>query len=73
MSTSMTCLKEGHTLKGKDVLPVIIRIQSTQVAEEGELQLARLSKKYALESYSAEDLDKETRKLSGYDMKVSSL
>ena len=61
-------LKEGHTLKGKDTLPVVLRIQSAKTDELEEM--ASISKKYPLESYSPEDLDRELKRLSGHDMKV---
>ena len=62
-------LKEGHSLRGKDVLPVVFRLTQT---EEVEIQnSASVSRKYPLPSYSVEDLGLEFKKLTGYDITVS--
>jgi hypothetical protein len=62
-------LKEGHTLRGRDVLPVIMRIVDAQgVVPES---LASVSRKYPLAAYSMEDLEQECKKLTGYELAVS--
>lgn len=65
MSTSDIVLKEGHCLKGKDVLPVVMLLG--QLQEEGPpASLARLTKKHKLGSYEEAELREEFLKLTGY-------
>ena len=59
-------LKEGHTLKGRDVLPVVLRMTKEMLPED----LASPSKKSTLTSYTADELSREFKNLTGYDIQV---
>ena len=61
-------LKAGHNLKGRDVLPVALRLQA--LYKEDPEDFASLSKKYLLESYTKDHLAKEFRDMTGYDIEV---
>lgn len=64
-------LKQHHCLKGRDVLPVVLRLQQLEnVIEE---DLACFKKKYSLSSYTSEDLAREFERLTGYSVTVSLL
>ena len=67
-SAPKSWLKEGHSLIERDMLPVVMRAQATEAADVGTL--ASVSKRFPLETYDSEDLGKEVKKLTGYDVKV---
>jgi hypothetical protein len=69
-STPHVWLKEGHSLRGKDVLLVVMRLLDLGPEPPLEDDLASISRKYPLASYSTEDLESETKKLTGYDLTV---
>jgi hypothetical protein len=68
-------LRKGHSLRGRDVLPVVMRLSSLSLEDwEKRLEthpLASFSNRHALESYSGDELGSEFRKLTGYDITVS--
>ncbi len=66
-------LKSGHHLRGKDMIPVVQRLQSLSRDdwEKKEGGWARLSGKHTLESYTGEEIAKEFNKLTNYDIWVS--
>ena len=68
MATPKTWLKSGHNLKGKDVLPVVMRLQALYKSDPEEF--ASLSKKYLLESYTKDHLAREFKEMTGYDIEV---
>ena len=63
-----TFLKHGHSLKGKDILPVVMRIRQCVDDRPEEADLASVSRKYSLASYSAPELKTEFSKLTGYQL-----
>ena len=63
-------LKNGHCLKGRDVVPVVLRLQALQ-EEPDNMELACFSKKYKLDSYSSEELAREFFNLTGHNISVS--
>ena len=68
-------LKRAHSLRGRDVLPVVMRISSLSLEDWSKRleshPLASFSSRHALESYSGEELASEFRKLTGYEISVS--
>jgi hypothetical protein len=64
-------LRKGHSLRGRDVLPVVMRLSSLSLEDwEKRLEshpLASFTSRHALESYSGDQL----RKLTGHDITVS--
>ena len=66
-------LKPNHDLKGKDVLPIVQKLQelSCEQWENYPGPWASLSHGDSLEKYSAEDLDAKFLILTGYDIKVN--
>ncbi|XP_064639462.1 uncharacterized protein LOC135495007 [Lineus longissimus] len=68
MSSPIVWLKEGHSLRGADVLPVILRFKNLQVDTlQAQESLASVSKKHLLHSYSKEDLNRESKGLTGHE------
>lgn len=64
-----TWLKEGHSLKGRDFLPIFDRLR--ELPEELDVaDMASPARKYPLASYSAEDLNNEVKRVIGHEMKV---
>ena len=68
MDEALSVLKKGHCLKGKDVIPVVMRLQSIH---EDPDPLACFSQRYRLDSYSSEELAREFLNLTGYNIAVS--
>ncbi|XP_064626844.1 uncharacterized protein LOC135487250 isoform X2 [Lineus longissimus] len=65
-STPAVWLKEGHSLRGRDMFPVAARlVHPDEVDPEN---FASLSRRYPLTSYSFDDLGSEFKKLTGYDI-----
>lgn len=62
-------LRDGLSLKGKDMLLVVKRVQASPEEHKDE-DYASFSKRHFLTSYSSEELDTEFRKFTGYDIKV---
>ena len=76
-SMAQVTLKRGHSLSGRDVLPVVMRLSSLSLedwaAKSCKLEthpLASFTSKHALESYSSEELAAEFGKLTGYKILV---
>ena len=67
-----TWLKDGHSLIGKDVLPVVLRLKDSNINLKPE-ELASFSKKYEIKSYAGDDLAKEVKRVTGYEAKVSTV
>ena len=61
MAAPKVWLKANHCLKGKDVLPVALRLRALYGTSPPDLP--SLSKKYSLESYSKEELATEFKHL----------
>ena len=68
--TPVVYLKQGHSLKGKDTFPVVLSLKHLAPTEERptEADLASVSKKYPLGSYSDPELKVELKKLTGYSV-----
>lgn len=67
-----TWLKQNHCLKGKDILPVVLRMKAREEPiPDGEL--ASISPRYHLASYSSQELAIEFEKLVGYNIVVSGI
>ena len=60
-----TWLKEGHSLIGKDVLPVVLRLRESEMINFKLEEMASFSKKYELKSYAPEDLRSEIKLTTG--------
>ena len=73
-SMAQVTLKRGHSLRGRDVLPVVMRLSSLSLEDwAAKLEthpLASFTSKHALESYSSEELAAEFEKLTGYKILV---
>lgn len=65
--TPTTHLRQGHSMKGKDMLPVIRRVREIK-ASGPPPELASISKKYSLGTYSEAELKTEFSKLCGHDI-----
>ena len=68
MAAPKVWLKANHCLKGKDVLPVALRLRALYGTSPQDL--ASLSKKHSLESYSKEELAIEFKRLTGHEIEV---
>ena len=68
MATSTpTVLKPRHSLAGKSLVPVILRLKSLE--GEDVMELARLKRGYPLEDYSLVELRMEFERLTGESVK----
>jgi hypothetical protein len=61
----MIVLKPKHSLHGKSLLPIIMRLKDVDVDSLDEGELARLKKDHPLENYTLEELEQEFTALSG--------
>ena len=50
-------LKQRHSLLGKNLLSLALRLKATDVDSVGERELARLKKDHALTRYSIDELE----------------
>ena len=64
-------LKEGINLRGRDMLPVVMRLTSLSMEEWQKKSILASFTKHPLESYSANELGEEFEKMTSYDIKVS--
>ena len=64
---ALQVLKSRHSLIGKTLIPVILRLKSWDGEDIG--QLARLKKEYPLDDYSITELRMEFEKLTGESAK----
>ena len=69
MTTPKVWLKANHCLRGKDVLPVVLRLR--EIKGDPPADLAGLTKQHALESYSSAQLSSEFESMTGYKIGVS--
>ena len=64
-------LKEGINLRGRDMLPVVMRLTSLSMEEWQKKSILASFTKHPLESHSANELGEEFEKMTSYDIKVS--
>ena len=71
MDAPGTYLTAGRSLKGMDILPVVIKLKGFNVDNRpGDDELASISAKFPLTSYTEKELKEEFRKLTGYGIDV---
>lgn len=63
-------LKDRHSLKGKDVLPIAIRLSATSA--DSVTEWASTAKKYPLTTFDEKDIEKQFLMVTGYEVAVSS-
>ncbi|XP_061191609.1 uncharacterized protein LOC133199787 [Saccostrea echinata] len=61
-------LKQKHSLLGKNLLPLALRLKDVEIQDEREL--ARLKKEHPLSRYSLGELENEFKSLTGEEAKV---
>lgn len=60
-------LKQKHSLLGKNLLPLALRLKDVEIQDEREF--ARLKKEHPLTRYSVEELENEFKNLTGEEAK----